>query len=146
MKGLPLFEEQKPAPKALTVSELTARIKGVIEPAFPQVWVQGEVSNYRPSPSGHMYFSLKDEGSTIPAAVFSRGRKAPFNLKDGLQVLCKGSISVYQPQGRYQFIIDQIQHSSRGNVHTFAVGPIVPCLGPIKVNLCMCPITEKFVL
>ncbi|RYZ71347.1 MAG: exodeoxyribonuclease VII large subunit [Proteobacteria bacterium] len=103
-------------PKALTVSELTARIKGVMEPAFANVWVQGEVSNYRPSASGHLYFSLKDGTSTISIAFFGAGgrKRLPFDLKDGLQILCHGKVSLYGPRGTYQLVIDQIEPMGAG--------------------------------
>src|ERR1043166_82554 len=98
LNELPLFslpqasdsERETPdaPPKAWTVTELTQRIRGVIEPSFMQVWVQGEVSNYRPAASGHAYFSLKDEGASLSAAYFGWGsHKRGFELKDGMQVL-----------------------------------------------------------
>ncbi len=103
-------------PKHLTVTELTSKIKGVLEPTFSEVWVQGEISNYRPAASGHLYFSLKDSGATISAALFGWGaKKRPlFEVKDGLQVLCRGKVSVYAPRGNYQFIIDQIEPLGAG--------------------------------
>ena len=99
---------------ALTVSELTARIRGVVEPQFLSVWVKGEVSNYRPAASGHAYFSLKDEGAMLSAACFSwasrnRQSRTPFELKDGLEVLCRGKISIYPPRGSYQLTVEQIE-------------------------------------
>jgi exodeoxyribonuclease VII large subunit len=127
MKDLPLFaqpaSEPEPAPsapKALTVSQLTAKIRGTLEPAFAQVWVQGEVSNYRPAASGHAYFSLKDDAAMIGAAIFgwgARNKKNPktaFDLRDGLQVMCRGKLSVYPPRGGYQLIIDQIEPLGAG--------------------------------
>ncbi|OFZ00212.1 MAG: hypothetical protein A2070_12840 [Bdellovibrionales bacterium GWC1_52_8] len=102
-------------PKKWTVSELTGQIKGVLEPAFTQVWVQGEVSNYRPASSGHAYFSLKDSNATISAAFFGWGaRRKAFELKDGLQVLCRGKLSVYAPRGNYQLSLDQIEPLGTG--------------------------------
>ena len=117
---LPLFsqttaEPEAAAPKHWTVTELPQRIRGLLEPAFKQVWVQGELSNLRPAASGHVYFSLKDEGSTISAAVFGWGGKSRgFELKDGLQVLCRGKISVYPPRGTYQLVVDQIEPLGAG--------------------------------
>ncbi len=104
------------ADRPLSITELTAKIKGILEPAFYDVWVQGEVSNLRPATSGHLYFSLKDAGSAISAAMFGAGgkKRLSFDLKDGLQVLCKGKISVYAPRGNYQFIIDQIEPLGAG--------------------------------
>ncbi|MFN7684269.1 MAG: exodeoxyribonuclease VII large subunit [Oligoflexia bacterium] len=104
--------------KQFTVSELTARIKSTLEPAFTQVWVKGEVSNYRPAASGHAYFSLKDSEATIAAAFFGWGQKsrsaARFELSDGLEVLCRGRISVYAPRGNYQFMVDQMEPLGAG--------------------------------
>lgn len=97
-------------PKPITISELTAQIKGTLEPAFTDVWISGEISNYRPAASGHAYFSLKDEDATISAAIFGWGkRKASFQLEDGLQVVCHGKVSVYAPRGNYQITIDQVE-------------------------------------
>lgn len=128
LSGLPLFAKPRAEtgerqsslqPKHWTVSELTSRIRGVIEPAFTQVWVQGEVSNYRPAASAHVYFSLKDANACISAAAFgwgSRKRNAgpSFELKDGLQVLCRGKISLYPPRGTYQLVVDQIEPLGAG--------------------------------
>jgi exodeoxyribonuclease VII large subunit len=102
--------------KSLSVTELTSAIKGVLEPAFHDVWLQGEVSNYRPAASGHLYFSLKDSGASISAAMFGAGSKKRigFDLRDGLQVLCRGKVSVYAPRGNYQFIIDRIEPLGAG--------------------------------
>jgi exodeoxyribonuclease VII large subunit len=104
------------APKHLTVTELTARIKGLLEPAFTDIWVQAEVSNYRPAASGHLYFSLKDSGSTVAAALFGAGgkKRIAFDIKDGMQILCRGKISIYAPRGNYQFIIDQVEPLGAG--------------------------------
>jgi exodeoxyribonuclease VII large subunit len=103
-------------PKHWTVTEFTNKMRGVLEPAFSQVWVQGEISNYRPAASGHLYFSLKDQGATLSAAVFGWGasRKKSFDLKDGLQVLCRGKVSIYPPRGSYQLIVDQIEPLGAG--------------------------------
>ncbi len=110
-------KKREPAsPKHWTVTELTSRIKGILEPAFSDIWLQGEISNYRPAASGHLYFSLKDSGSSISAALFGSGaRKKPlFDVKDGLQVLCRGKVSIYAPRGNYQFIIEQIEPLGAG--------------------------------
>ena len=106
-------EESKPKP--LSVSELTTQIRGVLEPSFAQVWVQGEISNHRPATSGHAYFSLKDGGATISAAIFGWGsRKRAFELKDGLQVLCRGKVSVYPPRGSYQLTVEHVEPLGAG--------------------------------
>lgn len=122
-QDLPLFSQTSSQNdlKPLTISELTQKIRGQLEPAFSNILIQGEVSNFRPAASGHLYFSLKDSGSVISVALFTFGgkKKLPFELKDGLQVLCKGKVSVYPPRGSYQFIIDTIEPIGSGAL-TFA--------------------------
>lgn len=117
---LPLFAgtHADAKPKYWTVTELTHKIRGLIEPAFKEVWIQGEVSNLRPAASGHVYFSLKDNSSSISAAIFGwgakRGGAARFELEDGLEVLCRGKLSVYPPRGSYQLVVDQIEPLGAG--------------------------------
>lgn len=102
-------------PKHLTVTELNSRIRGVLEPALNDVWVQGEISNFRPAASGHIYFSLKDQNSSISAAIFGWGaRRQKFELKDGMQVLCHGKVTVYSPRGSYQITVDQVEPLGAG--------------------------------
>lgn len=101
--------------KAISISELTARIRGILEPPLSSVWVQGEISNFKPAPSGHAYFSLKDAQSTVSAAIFGWGKRSQsFQLRDGQQVLCRGRISVYPPRGSYQLVIDVIEPMGAG--------------------------------
>ncbi|MDO9463775.1 MAG: exodeoxyribonuclease VII large subunit [bacterium] len=93
-----------------TVSELTSKIKNLLEESFPSVWVEGEISNCRMPSSGHIYFTLKDEQSQLNA-VFFRGanQKTKFKIEDGLKVLALGNISVYQRRGDYQLIVGLLQ-------------------------------------
>jgi exodeoxyribonuclease VII large subunit len=114
-----MMEQEKsnaPVDQALTVSTLTLRIKRNLEGQFQDFWVQGEISNLKEASSGHVYFSLKDENATISAAAFGWGRKKSpsFQLKDGLQVVCKGSVSVYAQRGNYQLLVDQIEPLGAG--------------------------------
>ncbi len=103
------------APAPLSITELTQKIRGTLEPAFTQVLAVGEVSNYRPAASGHAYFSLKDGGSAISAACFGWGaRRRNWELKDGLQVLVRGKVTVYPPRGSYQLTIDHIEPVGAG--------------------------------
>ncbi len=118
---LPLFSRAREVsassqqPKHWSVTELTAQIKGILEPALTQIWVVGEVSNFRPAASGHVYFSLKDQTSCISAAVFGWGsRKRNFDLKDGLKVLCRGKVTVYPPRGSYQLTVDHVEPLGAG--------------------------------
>lgn len=99
----------------LTVTQLTARIRNLIEGAFPDVWVAGEISNLTVPQSGHAYFTLKDAQSQVRAVLFrSSHRHLKFTLQHGLQVICRGRISVYEPRGEYQLIVDYIEPKGIG--------------------------------
>ncbi len=102
---------------ALTVTEITRRIKSSLETAFPGVWIQGEISNFKHHTSGHFYFTLKDEGAQI-AAVMWRSRAANFTVvpEDGMKVIARGSITVYPPRGNYQIDCDRIQPVGLGEL------------------------------
>ena len=118
-QDLPLFQQSgtnvKAQSQAMTVSEITAQIKSNLESEFLSVWVQGEVSNFKGASSGHAYFSLKDDGATISVAAFGWGKKKKtFELKDGLEVICKGNVSVYAPRGNYQLLVDTIEPLGAG--------------------------------
>lgn len=103
------------APPALSVAQLTARIKGRLEEGFADVWVEGEVSNFSRPSSGHCYFTLKDDTAQIRAVVW-RGSAARmrFEFADGLELLCHGRIDVYAPRGSYQLVIDNAQPKGLG--------------------------------
>ncbi|OGP60613.1 MAG: exodeoxyribonuclease VII large subunit, partial [Deltaproteobacteria bacterium RBG_13_61_14] len=93
-----------------TVSELTVKIKGQLEKDFPEVWVQGQISNFRKPASGHMYFALKDEKAQLHAVMYRfQNLYLPFRPEDGMEVLCRGRISVYEARGEYQIILDQME-------------------------------------
>ena len=98
-----------------TVSEITQEIKLILENAFTQVWVEGEVSNFKAANSGHFYFSLKDENALLAAAMFARANKElKFKIEDGLKVICFGKIDVYPPRGQYQLIVERIEPKGIG--------------------------------
>ena len=102
----------------LTVSALTAQIKEILEDQVGEVSVQGEISNLRHQSSGHYYFTLKDEGSQIPCALFkgSAGRLA-VAPKDGAKVVAAGEVSVYAPRGAYQLIVRSLEPAGKGDLH-----------------------------
>lgn len=94
----------------LTVTELTNEIKLLIESSFDVLWVEGEISNLSRPRSGHLYFALKDENSQIRAVIFRRySMTSGFDLEDGLRVVCRARLGVYQPRGEYQLIVDTIE-------------------------------------
>jgi exodeoxyribonuclease VII large subunit len=100
--------------KILTVSELTYEIKKHIElePRFQDVWLQGEISNYKVHTSGHVYFTLKDENASIKAALWKSRADIylkNFRFKDGDKVLVHGKVEVYEPSGEYKIIVDFIE-------------------------------------
>jgi exodeoxyribonuclease VII large subunit len=102
--------------RVYTVSEVTEIVKTALEVAFPQVWVEGEVSGYKRAASGHLFFSLKDEKSVIKAVLWqSAARKVAFDLKDGLKVVCRGKVSVYEPKGKgaLQLAFEQLKEKLR---------------------------------
>jgi exodeoxyribonuclease VII large subunit len=101
----------------LTISELTRQIKGSLETNFPRVWIEGEVSNFKQHTSGHLYFTLKDEGAQI-SAVLWRSRVSALTVfpEDGMKIIARGSITVYPPRGNYQIDVDQIQPCGIGEL------------------------------
>jgi len=83
--------------------------------ALPRVWVEGEVSGYKRAASGHVFFSLKDEKSVIKAVMWqSTARQVPFEVKDGMKVVCRGKVSVYEPRGDYQLYVDLVEPKGKG--------------------------------
>jgi exodeoxyribonuclease VII large subunit len=102
-------------PSIYTVSRLTAEIRDLLETGFDEIWVEGEISNLRIPPSGHCYFTLKDESSQIQAVIFrSQARFLRFEPEDGLSVICQGRISVYERKGQYQLVIDFMEPRGMG--------------------------------
>ncbi len=99
----------------LTVSELTQEIKELLEEKFFDLWVEGEISNFRVPPSGHIYFTLKDDLSQIRAVIFrSQARALRFVPEDGLHVICRGRVSLYEKRGEYQIILGSMEPKGIG--------------------------------
>jgi exodeoxyribonuclease VII large subunit len=101
----------------LTVSELTELIRSTLEGSFPEVVVEGELSNYRPSSSGHLYFTLKDADASISAIMFrNRIRSLSFEPKDGMLLKVKGSLSVYAQRGTYSIVCEEMERAGEGDI------------------------------
>ena len=101
--------------RVLTVSQLTERIRAVLEEQFVELWVEGELSNCRLWNTGHMYFTLKDSGAQIKGVMFrSALRYLRFKPQDGLRVLARGRISVYDPKGEYQMVCEHLEPEGLG--------------------------------
>ena len=99
----------------MTVSELTAQIKEVLEGRFPVVWVSGEVSGLSRPSSGHLYLTLKDAGAQVRAVIWrSVAARVPFELVDGLEVIVCGALNVYEPRGSYQLVVEHVQPKGIG--------------------------------
>ena len=108
-----LFDESERRP--VSVSELTAQIRGALEKRFASVWVEGEISNFRAHNSGHWYFTLKDEFAQLRSACYrSSNQRIRFRLEDGMQVRARGRLSVYESKGEYQFIVESLEPVGAG--------------------------------
>ena len=95
----------------LSVSDLNRSLRASLETDYAEVWVAGEISNFRaPGPAGHFYFCLKDRRSQIAAVMFrSAQRYLPFKPKDGLDVIAHGRISLYEARGDLQLYVDALE-------------------------------------
>ena len=114
--GLP-FDDEPPMQieGPLSVSELTAGIRDLLERGFSSVLVEGEISNCRPWSSGHTYFTLKDDQAQLRAVVFrTTARLLKFRLEDGQRVVVRGRLSVYEAKGEYQIVCDAIEPQGAG--------------------------------
>ncbi|RKY85408.1 exodeoxyribonuclease VII large subunit [candidate division KSB1 bacterium] len=100
-----------------SITELTRQIKFLLESHFPNVWVKGEISNFKLHSSGHMYFSLKDENAQLPCVMW-RGRNNLlfFMPKDGMKVVAQGNVTVYEKRGYYQFEVLELQPAGIGEL------------------------------
>jgi exodeoxyribonuclease VII large subunit len=96
--------------RVLTVSELTAKVKGTLERDIGQVWVTGEITNFRLQSSGHCYFTLKDATSQLACVLF-RGESVACRplLEDGRKLIVQGELTVYEPRGQYQLVVRQVE-------------------------------------
>ncbi|HDY76168.1 MAG TPA: exodeoxyribonuclease VII large subunit [Candidatus Marinimicrobia bacterium] len=103
--------------QAVTVSELTMEIKSLLEGAFPEIWVEGEISNFIHHSSGHMYFTLKDSESEIRSVMFrGNNRFMHFKPENGMKVLLFGRLSVYAPRGQYQLVASRMEPAGIGTL------------------------------
>lgn len=100
-----------------TVSQLTDKIKNVLEQNFIDILVEGETSNVNQSRNGHYYFTLKDSGASLPCVIWrSTAERLDINLTDGQQIVVGGDIQVYAPHGRYQMIVSLVQQAGIGKL------------------------------
>ena len=99
----------QPERRSFTVSELTARIRDLLTKNFTEICVEGEISNCRPAQSGHIYCTLKDDKAQVRCVCFKQQmRGVKFRPEDGLKVIVRGSISVYEARGEYQIYVESL--------------------------------------
>lgn len=104
--------------RVMTVSEVNGLVAGMLKERFSDVWLEGEVAGFRAYPSGHLYFTLKDEQSQIQAVCFRQSaQRLKFELEDGLLVLGHGRLEVYAPNGKYQIVLDSVEPLGAGALH-----------------------------
>ena len=104
-------------PHIFSVGDLTENIKSLLENSFGVVVVEGEISNYRPSGAGHVYFTLKDDRAQISAVMFrSKAKNVPFTPADGMLVRITGMLSVYPQRGNYQIMVDTMENAGVGAI------------------------------
>jgi exodeoxyribonuclease VII large subunit len=103
--------------RRLTVSEANAEARALLEEAYADVWVTGEVSNYKGHTSGHLYFTLKDSESQLRSVCFrSDARRLGFELEDGMQVHARGRLTIYEAYGQYQLVVNALERSGVGEL------------------------------
>jgi len=111
------FEAQVSARRIWPVRELVSQVRELVEESFGDVWVEGEISNLRPAPSGHMYFTLKDADAQLPVVLFRRqAMLLRFRPEDGLHVLARGRVSVYDQHGQMQLVAETMEPVGAGSL------------------------------
>ncbi len=111
------FDDPRPSRHIWPVHELVAQVRDLVEQEFGDVWVEGEISNYRPAPSGHVYFTLKDADAQLPIVFFRRNAALlRFRPEDGLHVLVRGRLSVYEQRGQMQLVAETMEPVGAGSL------------------------------
>src|SRR5579863_10261389 len=115
MASHPETEGLVPGRRVYTVSDLNRAARGLLEGGFPLLWVEGEISNLARPASGHLYFSLKDSQAQVRCALFrNRGALLRFKPTDGMHVLVRGRVSLYEPRGDFQFLVEHMEEAGHG--------------------------------
>ncbi len=111
------FDEPRQTRRIWPVRELVGQVRELIEREYGDVWVEGEISNYRPAPSGHVYFTLKDADAQLPIVLFRRqAMLLRFRPEDGLHVLVRGLVSVYELRGQMQLVAETMEPVGAGSL------------------------------
>jgi exodeoxyribonuclease VII large subunit len=111
------FEEPRSSRRIWPVRELVGQVRELVEQEYGDVWVEGEISNFRPAPSGHVYFTLKDADAQLPIVLFRRqAMLLRFRPEDGLHVLVRGRVSVYEQRGQMQLVAETMEPVGAGSL------------------------------
>jgi exodeoxyribonuclease VII large subunit len=111
------FEEPRQTRRIWPVRELVGLVRELVEQEYGDVWVEGEISNFRPAPSGHVYFTLKDADAQLPVVLFRRqAMLLRFRPEDGLHVLVRGRVSVYEQRGQMQLVAETMEPVGAGSL------------------------------
>jgi exodeoxyribonuclease VII large subunit len=111
------FEEPRSSRRVWPVRELVGQVRELVEQEYGDVWVEGEISNFRPAPSGHVYFTLKDADAQLPIVLFRRQAVLlRFRPEDGLHVLVRGRVSVYEQRGQMQLVAETMEPVGAGSL------------------------------
>jgi exodeoxyribonuclease VII large subunit len=112
---MPLDDPGLPERDVWTISRLNREVRLLVESGLPALWIEGEVSNFARPASGHMYFSLKDESAQVRCALWrSSALKLAFVPRNGMQLLVRGRVSVYEPRGEYQLLVEYAEEAGEG--------------------------------
>ena len=111
------FDEPRQTRRVWPVRELVSQVRELVEQEYGDVWVEGEISNFRPAPSGHVYFTLKDAEAQLPVVLFRRqAMLLRFRPEDGLHVLVRGRVSVYEQRGQMQLVAETMEPVGAGSL------------------------------
>jgi exodeoxyribonuclease VII large subunit len=111
------FDEPRSTRRIWLVRQLVAQVRELVEQQYGDVWVEGEISNFRPAPSGHVYFTLKDADAQLPIVLFRRqAMLLRFRPEDGLHVLVRGRVSVYEQRGQMQLVAETMEPVGAGSL------------------------------
>jgi exodeoxyribonuclease VII large subunit len=111
------FDEPRTVRRIWPVRELVGQVRELVEQEYSDVWVEGEISNFRPAPSGHVYFTLKDADAQLPVVLFRRqAMLLRFRPEDGLHVLVRGRVSIYEQRGQMQLVAETMEPVGAGSL------------------------------
>ncbi len=116
-RQLDLLFDEPSTRRVWPVRDLVEQVRDLVERRYVDVWVEGEISNFRPAPSGHVYFTLKDAEAQLPVVLFRRqATLLRFRPEDGLHVLVRGRVSIYPQRGQLQLVAEMMEPVGAGSL------------------------------